>query len=76
MQFLAFVEALTPLKVLDMTGEDRDGATAMLRRFADQDLTLADALGLHLMAVHNSPVCWSTDFHLGLTGVPLAIHGG
>jgi predicted nucleic acid-binding protein len=74
LQFLAFIEALTPLRVEPLTRREQDAATGLLRRFADQDLTLADALGLHLMAVHGSPRCWSTDFHLGLTGVPLAIH--
>jgi predicted nucleic acid-binding protein len=76
LQFLAFIEALTPLSVLDLTRAEQAGASRMLRGFADQDLTLADALGLHLMAVHKSPRCWSTDFHLGLTGVPLVIHSG
>ena len=36
-------------------------------------LTIADATGLHLMAKHHIQTCWSTDFHLGLTGVPLVI---
>lgn len=76
LQFLAFIEALTPLRVVDLTRAEQAGASRMLRRFADQDLTLADALGLHLMAVHQCPRCWSTDFHLGLTGVPLVIHCG
>ncbi|MCW5777275.1 MAG: hypothetical protein KIS87_12630 [Phycisphaeraceae bacterium] len=44
------------------------------RRFPDQRLTLADAVGLHLMAARSIPLCWSTDFHLGLTGVPSVIH--
>jgi hypothetical protein len=25
---------------------------------------------------HGCPVCWSTDFHLGITGVPLVIGKG
>lgn len=75
LQFLAFIDALTPLQVLTLTRCEQDAAAAILRRFADQDLTLADALGLHLMAEHGCPRCWSTDFRLGLTGVPLAIHG-
>ena len=37
-------------------------------------LTLVDALGLQVMSVRQTAICWSTDFHLGLTGVPLAIH--
>jgi hypothetical protein len=45
----------------------------MLRRFSDQDLTMADAVGLHVMKVHRVDSCWSTDFHLGLSGVPLVI---
>jgi predicted nucleic acid-binding protein len=74
LQFLAFIDALSPLQVLDLTRTEQDAAARLLRRFVDQDLTLADALGLHLMGVYGSPCCWSTDFHLGLTGVPLAIH--
>ena len=35
---------------------------------------MADALGLHLMRDRRVSHCWSTDFHLGLTGVPLAIN--
>jgi hypothetical protein len=46
----------------------------MLRRFADQDLTLVDAVGLHLMRDGGVASCWSTGRHLGLTGTPLAIH--
>jgi len=30
--------------------------------------------GLHLMAARRIQSCWSTDFHLGLTGVALLIH--
>jgi hypothetical protein len=51
------------------------GAAAMLRRFADQNLTLAEAVGLRLLADGPIAACWSTGRHLGLTGVPLAIHG-
>jgi hypothetical protein len=40
---------------------------------APPDLTLADAVGLHLMKAQSLRSCWSTDFHLGLTGVPLVI---
>jgi hypothetical protein len=44
-----------------------------LRRFFDQDLTLTDAVGLHLMRASKIRTCWSTDFHLGLTGVSLVL---
>ena len=74
LEFLSFIEALTPLAVLPVGDDERGGAAAMLRRFSDQDLTLADAGGLHVMEARGIQSCWSTDFHLGLTGVPLAIH--
>ncbi len=75
LQFLAMVEEMTPLKVVAVGNNELQGATTILRRFADQDLTMTDAVGLYTM--ENLPVssCWSTDFHLGLTGVPLVIHG-
>ncbi len=46
----------------------------VIRRFVDQDLSLTDGVGLYLMAERRSTSCWSTDFHLGLTGVPLVIN--
>jgi hypothetical protein len=49
---------------------------ALLRRFSDQDLTMTDAVGLHLAATLRVKSVWSTDFHLGLTGVPLVIGRG
>jgi len=73
LQFLAMVEDMTPLTVLPVGPKEQAAAASLLRRFSDQDLTLADAVGLHVMAAHRVQSCWSTDFHLGLTGVPLAI---
>ena len=59
----------------EVVGErEQKAATKLLRKYSDQDLTLTDAVGLHLMKAHRIKSCWSTDFHLGLTGVPLAIH--
>ncbi|MCP5116604.1 MAG: hypothetical protein GY953_37725 [bacterium] len=43
----------------------------MIKRFSDQKLTLADAHGLVMMEDRAVAACWSTDRHLGLTGVPL-----
>ena len=74
LQFLAMIEAMTPLKVLSVGGGQQRAGTEILRRFSDQRLTLTDAVGLHLMKERKVACCWSTDFHLGLTGVPLAIH--
>ena len=74
LQFLAMVEAMTPLKILPVGAREQLGGTSMVRRFADQRLTLTDAVGLYLMKDRGLASCWSTDFHLGLTGVPLVIH--
>ena len=63
-----------PLKILSVGPQEQRAATVLLRTFADQDLTLTDAVGLHVMAFRKIAVCWSTDFHLGLTRVPLVIH--
>jgi predicted nucleic acid-binding protein len=73
LQFLSMVSEM-PLKILSVGPQEQRAATVLLRTFADQDLTLTDAVGLHVMAFRKSSVCWSTDFHLGLTKVPLVIH--
>lgn len=76
LQFLAMLEDLRPLTVLPVGAPELAAATAMLRRFGEQALTLADAVALHVMAVRRIRSCWSTDRHLGLTGVPLVIDQG
>jgi len=74
LQFLALFELMKPLRVLGTAPRDQAGGIEMLRQFSDQDLTMCDAIGLHLMNERETRDCWSTDFHLGLTGAPLAIH--
>ncbi len=71
MQFLAMVEDMAPLDILDIGKSEQVGAAKLIRKFSDQDLTLADALGLHIMHLRKIKQCWSTDFHLGLTGATL-----
>ena len=71
--FLALVEDLQPLAIIEAGAADVKAATTLLRRFSDQRLTLTDAVGLHLMQTRRIQTCWSTDRHLGLTGVPLVI---
>lgn len=73
LQFMAMVEAM-PLAILPVGPAQVEAATELMRRFSDQDLTLVDAVGLDVMASRRVGTCWSTDRHLGLTGVPLAIH--
>lgn len=73
LQFLAMIDVMKPLKVLSVGGREQAAAVEILHRFPDQDLTLVDALGLHVMESTETGACWSTDRHLGLTGTPLAI---
>jgi predicted nucleic acid-binding protein len=73
LQFLSMVEEMKPLSVAPVGADEQAGAARLLRRFSDQDLTLTDAVGLHVMQARKLRTCWSTDFHLGLTGVPLVI---
>jgi len=74
LDFISLIEAMRPLTIIDVGREELDSATMILRRFSEQDLTLVDALGLHVMAARRIRSCWSTDHHLSLTGVPLLIH--
>ncbi len=71
LQFLAMIEAMTPLRVLPVGPREQAAGGDLLRRFSDQDLTLADAVGLHIIASRGVGTVWSTDFHLGLSGTPL-----
>jgi predicted nucleic acid-binding protein len=62
------------LQVLAVGPAELRAAADLLRRYSDQRLTLMDAVGLHVMKAHGVGTCWSTDHHLGLTGVQLAMH--
>ena len=74
LQFLALIEDLKPLQLIPVGPDEHAGGVRQLRRFSDQDLSLTDAVGLHVMKLRRSSSCWSTDVHLGLTGVPLVVH--
>lgn len=74
LQFISLLDELRPLSVLAVGTKELSAATIILRKFSDQNLTLADAVGLHVLRTRKIKNCWSTDFHRGLTGVPLVIH--
>lgn len=74
LQFLSMIEAMSPLHIAHVGIDEQQEAGKVLRRFGDQDLTLADAVGLYLMRSRHITSCWSTDYHLGLTGVPLVVN--
>ncbi|MGA2183554.1 MAG: PIN domain-containing protein [Bryobacteraceae bacterium] len=70
-EFLSFIRDLAVLQVSPFGQDELPETTALVQRFSDQRLTLADAHGLAIMRQARVRVCWSTDRHLGLTGVPL-----
>jgi predicted nucleic acid-binding protein len=72
-EFLSFIRDLAVLQVAPFGPDELPEATALIQRFADRRLTLADAHGLVLMRQARVKVCWSTDRRLGLTAVPLVI---
>ncbi len=74
-EFLAFIETLPSLTTQAFDQTELSKVRKMLARFSDQTLTLADAHGLVIMQDRRNVICWSTDRHLGLTGVDLAIIG-
>ena len=74
MQFLAFIRELPRLTIEPFGGAALSDAGVYALKFQDRKLTLADAHGLAIMNSHAVRSCWSTDRHLGLTGVPLATH--
>jgi predicted nucleic acid-binding protein len=74
LQFMLMIEEMRPLSVLAVGPKEQLAAVSILRKFSDQNLSLTDAVGLHYLRERKIKNCWSTDFHLGLTGVPLVIH--
>jgi predicted nucleic acid-binding protein len=74
LQFIAAIEEMKWLEIIQVGLAEQTGATQIMRRFSDQDLTLPDAMGLHVMQIRKIKRCWSTDYHLGLTGAVLVIN--
>jgi predicted nucleic acid-binding protein len=72
-QFLNFLDVLPGLTIQAFDSDELTKASQLVKKYADQKLTLADAHGLAIMRERRTPTCWSTDRHLGLTGVRLAI---
>jgi predicted nucleic acid-binding protein len=72
-QFLGFIDELAVLKVQAFDAPALSGSARLARKFADRQITLADAHGLMLLEQRRIAACWSTDRHLGLTGVPLVV---
>jgi predicted nucleic acid-binding protein len=74
LQFLAMIEEMRFVSMAAVGKRELAGGAVVLRRFSDQALTIADAVGLHLISERKIGTCWSTDFHLGLTGATLVVN--
>lgn len=74
LQFVSILEQMPALSVVTVGSPELARAVAVLRRFSDQNLTMTDATGLDLMQARKIKNCWSTDFHMSLTGAHLAIY--
>jgi predicted nucleic acid-binding protein len=72
-QFLNFLEVMPGLTIRAFDSDELVKASQLVKKYADQKLTLADAHGLAVMRERRTSSCWSTDRHLGLTGARLAI---
>lgn len=70
-QFLAFIESMRDMQVHACDSGELAAAGAVIKKYGEQRLTLADAHGLTIMNTHKIATCWSTDRHLELMGVSL-----
>jgi predicted nucleic acid-binding protein len=69
-QFLNFLDVLPVLTIRAFDADELVKTSQLVKKYADQKL--ADAHGLAVMRERRTSSCWSTDRHLGLTGVRLA----
>lgn len=69
--FLAFVEAIPGLVVLDVPSVIRRDAKRVLDRFRGSKLTYVDAVSLVLIEQHKIKQVWGTDQDLTFTGARL-----
>jgi len=72
-QFLNLLEELPALAILAFGRGELVKTAAIVKKFSDQALTLADGHGLVIIRERRIRTCWSTDRHLALTGASLVI---
>jgi predicted nucleic acid-binding protein len=72
-QFLGFLKALPALEIISFDPAAISDTSLVVKKFADQKLTLADAHSIAIMRKRRIRSCWSTDRHLALGGAALVI---
>lgn len=70
--FLAFVDAIDGLHILDVPSALQREAKRLLDRFRGSKLTYVDAVSLVLIGRHKIKQVWGTDKDLTFTGASLA----
>jgi hypothetical protein len=70
---LLIASALVAFSIHEFEAGELSKAIAIVKKFAGREGTLADAHGLSIMRDRRIAACWSTDRHLGLTGVRLVV---
>jgi predicted nucleic acid-binding protein len=70
-QFLAFIDVLPNLTIIGFDSKELGAASRVVKKYADQPLTLADAHGIAIMREQKVSLCWSTDRHLAIGGATL-----
>lgn len=69
--FRLLLDQLEGLTILDAGRQHHAACVAMLKQFRGSRLTYVDASSLVLVKQHRVRQIWSTDHHLGLTGVEI-----
>ncbi len=69
--FRSLVSSLEGLKILEATLQHHASVLRMLDRLRGSKLTYVDASSLCFLQEHGIGEAWSTDRHLGLTGVEI-----
>ena|SRR5271156_4832404 len=72
-EFLAFAGILPDLDIVPFDNRGLMLASDVVKKYADQKLTLADSHGLAIIQERRIANCWSTDRHLGLSGAGLVV---
>jgi predicted nucleic acid-binding protein len=72
-QLLALIQELPMLRIVDFGSGELPAVDRLVKKFSDHQLTLADAHGLAIISDRGIRTCWSTDWHLSLTGASLVI---
>jgi predicted nucleic acid-binding protein len=70
-KFKQLLKKLEKLKLYEISSQHHVSVTKMLDQFHGSKLSYVDASSLCFLKQHKIKQVWSTDHHLGLTGIPV-----